>query len=139
MTVQVASVQQIRTRKQYNMDLGNFAFYNGRFVILIAKQDTIIGTVWTIMDLDTEAISLVTEKTLKPYARKPKGVRPASDMTEKQQNAITRIQRHTRAKFNGRSLVDVSTFIGLFSSEARQNARLKAFEDAAMTDAMSPW
>lgn len=121
------------------MELGNFAFYNGRFVILIDRKDTIIGTVWTTMDLDTEAISLVTERNLKPYARKPQGARPASDMTERQQQAVSRIQRHTRAHFNGRSLADVSTFIGLFSGKAREEARLQAIKDAAMADAMSPW
>lgn len=121
------------------MELGNFAFYNSRFVILIDRKDTIIGTVWTAMDLDTEAVSLVTERNLKPYARKPQGVRPASDMTERQQQAIERIQRHTRAHFNGRSLADVSTFIGLFSGKAREEARLQAIKDAAMADAMSPW
>ena len=118
------------------MNLGNFAFYKGQFVILIAEQDTLMGTVWTVMNLDTKAITLVNEQDLTAYSRKPRGVKPASDMTSRQQNAITFIRQLTGAHFNGRSLSDVSTFIGLFLNRAKDNARQKAYDDYVIADAM---
>ena len=118
------------------MNLGNFAFHKGRFVLLVDYQDTIIGTIWTIMDLDTKAITLVNEQDLTAYSRKPRGVKPASDMTSRQQNAITFIRQLTGAHFNGRSLSDVSTFIGLFLNRAKDNARQKAYDDYVIADAM---
>lgn len=118
------------------MNLGNFAFYKGQFVILIAEQDTLMGTVWTAMNLNTKAITLVNEQDLTAYSRKPRGVKPASDMTDRQQNAITFIRQLTGAYFNGRSLSDVSTFIGLFLNRAKDNARQKAYDDYVIGDAM---
>lgn len=101
------------------MNLGNFAFYKGQFVILIAEQDTLMGTVWTVMNLETKAITLVNEQDLTAYSRKPRGVKPASDMSDRQQKAIDFIRQLTGAYFNGRSLSDVSTFIGLFLNRAK--------------------
>ena len=118
------------------MNLGNFAFYKGQFVILIAEQDTLMGTVWTTMNLETKAITLVNEQDLTVYSRKPRGVKPASDMTNRQKNAIEFIRQLTGAYFNGRSLSDVSTFIGLFLNRAKDNARQKAYDDYIIADAM---
>lgn len=118
------------------MYLGNFAFYKGQFVILIAEQDTLMGTVWTVMNLETKAITLVNEQDLTAYSRKSRGAKPASDMTDRQQNAITFIRQLTGAYFNGRSLSDVSTFIGLFLNRAKDNARQKAYDDYVIGDAM---
>lgn len=120
------------------MYLGNFAFYKGRFVILVDYQDTIIGTIWTVMDLDTKAISHVNEQDLTAYSRKPRGVKPASAMSDRQQKAIDFIQQLTGAYFNGRSLSDVSTFIGLFLNRAKNKDRRQAFADWIITDANSP-
>lgn len=118
------------------MYLGNFAFYKGRFVLLVDYQDTIIGTIWTVMDLDIKAISHVNEQDLTTYTYKPRGVKPASDMTNRQKNAIEFIRQLTGAHFNGRSLSDVSTFIGLFLNRAKNNARQKAYDDYVIADAM---
>lgn len=118
------------------MYLGNFAFYKGQFVILIAEQETLMGTVWTTMNLETKAITLVNEQDLTTYSRKPRGVKPASDMTDRQQNAITFIRQLTGAYFNGRSLSDVSTFIGLFLNRAKDKARQQAYNDYVIADAM---
>lgn len=118
------------------MNLGNFAFYKGQFVVLIAEQDTLMGTVWTAMNLETKDITLVNEPDLTAYSRKPRGVKPASDMTDRQQKAITFIRQLTGAYFNGRSLSDVSTFIGLFLNRAKDNARQKAYDDYVIADAM---
>lgn len=121
------------------MNLGNFAFYKGHFVILIAEQNTLMGTVWTVMNLETKNITLVNEQDLTTYSRKPRGVKPASDMTDRQQKAIEFIRRLTGAYFNGRSLSDVSTFIGLFLNKAKDKARQNAYDEYVIADAMSPW
>lgn len=104
------------------MNLGNFAFYKGRFVILIACQETVIGTVWTIKDLNTKAISHVDQQDLTAYTYKPRNMKPASDMTEKQKDGITCIEQQLNLSFNGQTLADVSTFLGLFLEKARQKA-----------------
>lgn len=121
------------------MNLGNFAFYKGQFVILIAEQNTLMGTVWTVMNLETKDVTLVNEQDLTAYSRKPRGVKPASDMTDRQQKAIDFIRRLTGAYFNGRSLSDVSTFIGLFLDKAKDKARQNAYDEYVIADAMSPW
>lgn len=118
------------------MNLGNFAFYKGQFVILIAEQDTLMGTVWTTMNLETKAITLVNEQDLTVYSRKPRGLKPANDMTDHQQKAIEFIRQLTGAHFNGRSLSDVSTFIGLFLNGAKNKARRQAYNDYVIADAM---
>lgn len=111
------------------MNLGNFAFYNGRFVILIACQETVIGTVWTIMDLDTKAISHVDQQDLTAYTYKPRGVKPASSMTDKQEQAIDHIEQQLPVSFNGQTLADVSTFLGLFLSKANEKANQRRLEN----------
>lgn len=121
------------------MNLGNFAFHKGQFVILIAEQDTLMGTVWTVMNLETKAITLVNEQDLTDYSRKPRGVKPASAMSDRQQKAIEFIQQLTGAYFNGHSLSDVSTFIGLFLNRAKNKDRRQAFADWIIADANSPW
>lgn len=104
------------------MNLGNFAFYNGRFVILIAYQETVIGTVWTIMDLNDKAITHVNQEDLTAYTYKPRGVKPACAMSDKQEQAISHIEQQLPVSFNGQTLADVSTFLGLFLEKARQKA-----------------
>lgn len=121
------------------MKLGNFAFYKGQFVILIANRKTLIGNVWTVMTLETNDVTLVNEQNLTPYTRKARGVKPASDMTERQQKAITSVKKQLNVHFNGRSLSDVSTFLGLFLEESKEIAKQQAIDDWVIADANSPW
>ena len=44
------------------MKLGNFAFYKGQFVILIANQKTLMGNVWTVMNLETKDVAIANEQ-----------------------------------------------------------------------------
>lgn len=111
------------------MNLGNFAFYNRRFVILIACQETVIGTIWTIMDLDTKAISHVDQQGLTAYTYKPRGIKPASDMSDKQEQAISHIEQQLPVSFNGQTLADVSTFLGLFLSKANEKANQRRLKN----------
>lgn len=121
------------------MKLGNFAFYNKQFVILIDNRKTLIGNVWTVMNLETKDVTIVNEQKLTPYTHKPRGVKPASAMSDHQQKAIDFIQQLTGAYFNGRSLSDVSTFIGLFLNRAKNKDRRQAFADWIIADANSSW
>lgn len=111
------------------MNLGNFAFYKGRFVILIACQETVIGTVWTIMDLDTKAMSHVDQQDLTAYTYKPRGVKPASSMSAKQEQAIEHIEQQLPVSFNEQTLADVSTFLGLFLAKANEKANQRRLEN----------
>lgn len=111
------------------MNLGNFAFYNRRFVILIACQETVIGIVWTIMDLDTKTISQVDQQDLTAYTYKPRGIKPASAMSDKQEQAIEHIEQQLPVSFNGQTLADVSTFLGLFLTKANEKANQRRFEN----------
>lgn len=111
------------------MNLGNFAFYNRRFVILIACQETVIGTVWTIMDLDTKTISHVDQQDLTAYTYKPRASKPASAMTDKQKQAIEHIEQQLPVSFNGQTLADVSTFLGLFLAKANEKANQHRLEN----------
>jgi len=111
------------------MNLGNFAFYNRRFVILIACQETVIGTVWTIMDLNNKAITHVDQQDLTAYTYKPRGIKPASDMSDKQEQAIDHIEQQLPVSFNGQTLADVSTFLGLFLSKANEKANQRRLEN----------
>lgn len=104
------------------MYLGNFAFHKGRFVLLVDYQDTIIGIIWTVMDLDTKTISHVNQEDLTAYTYKPRNMKPASDMTEKQEKSIDFIHQQLNLSFNGQTLADVSTFLGLFLEKAREQA-----------------
>lgn len=111
------------------MNLGNFAFHNGRFVILIACQETVIGTVWTIMDLNNKAITHVNQEDLTAYTYKPRGIKPASAMSDKQEQAIDHIEQQLPVSFNGQTLADVSTFLGLFLSKANEKANQRRLEN----------
>lgn len=111
------------------MNLGNFAFYKGRFVLLVDYQDTIIGTIWTVMDLDTKAISHVNEQNLTAYTYKPRNMKPASAMSDKQEQAIDHIEQQLPVSFNGQTLADVSTFLGLFLSKANEKANQRRLEN----------
>lgn len=111
------------------MYLGNFAFHKGQFVILIAEQETVIGNVWTVMNLDTKAITLVNQQDLTAYTYKPRGVKPASDMSAKQEQAIEHIEQQLPVSFNGQTLADVSTFLGLFLSKANEKANQRRLKN----------
>ena len=104
------------------MNLGNFAFYKGQFIILITYQETIVGTIWTVMNLETKVITLVNEQDLTTYSYKPRNMKPASGMTEKQEKSIDFIQQQLGLDFNGQTLSDVSTFLGLFLEKANEKA-----------------
>lgn len=102
---------------------GNFVYYNQKLHLIFKQDDTIIGPLLYLVSCDNQLqIHTVHEHNVKPYNRKPNGQTPASNMTAKQEKCIKRIESVLEIQFNGKTLTDVSTFIGQFLP-ASQNKR----------------
>ena len=113
------------------MQLGNFALYNNSLGVIVKIEETIIGNIVTFFDLETDQIYRLRDSHIKQYVRRKKGSKPADSMSDAQRNAIRAIEANLNVKFNGRSLNDVSMFIGLFKTESvKHYRRNKDFERA---------
>lgn len=113
------------------MKLGNFALYNNNLGVIVKIEETIIGNIVTFLDLETDQLYRLRESHIKPYARRKKGSKPADSMSDAQRNAIRAIEYNLNVKFNGRSLDDVSAFIGLFKEQSiKRQHRQKNFEES---------
>lgn len=111
------------------MKLGNFALYNNNLGVIVKIEETIIGNIVTFLDLETDQLYRLRESHIKPYVRRKKGSKPADSMSDAQRNAIRAIEYNV--KFNGRSLDDVSAFIGLFKEQSiKRQHRQKDFEES---------
>mgnify|MGYP001743529435 FL=1 len=100
------------------MQQGNFVIYNNSLGVIVKIEETIIGNIVTFFDLETDQIYRLRESRIKQYVRRKKGSKPADSMSDAQRNAIRAIEANLNVKFNGRSLDDVSMFIGLFKTES---------------------
>ena len=98
--------------------LGNFVFHNGDYGVVIKRDETIVGDVWTFLDLSGGDIVMLREHQLTPYTRRKNGTAPAEQMSDKQRQAINLIEQNLQIHFNGRTIEDVSTFIGLFKEQS---------------------
>ena len=99
---------------------GNFVKYNNQLYLIFSIDDTIIGSVLNIVSCDdNKNIEQILETKVQNYNQKPNGETPASKMTEKQQKCITRIENILNIQFNGKTMDDVSTFIGFFMDASR--------------------
>ena len=94
--------------------LGNFVFHGDDFGVVIKRDETIVGDVYTFMSLSSGDITMLREHQLTPYTRRKNGTVPAENMSDKQRQAIDLIEQNLQIKWNGRTMEDVSTFIGLF-------------------------
>ena len=94
--------------------LGNFVFHGDDFGVIIKRDETIVGDVWTFMSLSSGDITMLREHQLTPYTRRKNGTVPAENMSDKQRRAIGLIEQNLQINWNGRTMEDVSTFIGLF-------------------------
>ena len=56
------------------------------------------------------------------------GTVPAENMSDKQRRAIGLIENSLQIHFNGRTLGDVSTFIGLFKPQSLEQARKDSYD-----------
>jgi hypothetical protein len=105
------------------MQLGNFALYNNSLGVIVKIEETVIGDIVTFFDLETDQIYRLRESHIKSYVRRKRGSKPADSMSDAQRNAIRAIKYNLNVKFNGRSLDDVSMFIGLFKAESVKRYR----------------
>lgn len=108
--------------------LGNFVFHDGDFGVVIKQDETIVGDVWTFLSLSSGAITQVREHQLTPYTRRKNGTTPAENMSDKQRQAINLIEQNLQINWNGRTLKDVSTFIGLFKTRSIEQAHRDSYD-----------
>ncbi len=108
--------------------LGNFVFRGDDFGIVIKRDETIVGDVWTFLSLSSGDIVMLREHQLTPYTRRKNGTVPAENMSDKQRQAIGLIEKSLQIHFNGRTMKDVSTFIGLFKETSMEQARKDSYD-----------
>lgn len=98
--------------------LGNFVFHGDDYGVVIKRDETIVGDVWTFLSLSSGDIVMLREHQLTPYTRRKNGTVPAENMSDKQRQAISLIEQNLQINWNGRTMEDVSTFIGLFKESS---------------------
>lgn len=103
----------LRQNKQA-IRLGNFVYRGDDYGVVIKRDETIVGDVYTFLSLTSGDIVMLREHQLTPYTRRKNGTVPAEQMSDKQRQAIGLIEQNLQINWNGRTMEDVSTFIGLF-------------------------
>ena len=101
--------------------LGNFVFRGDDFGIVIKRDETIVGDVWTFLSLSS----------------RKNGTVPAENMSDRQRQAISLIEQNLQINWNGRTMEDVSTFIGLFKETSigvTRKARQREYDQYAGLD-----
>lgn len=117
--------------------LGNFVFHDDDFGIVIKRDETIVGDVYTFLSLSSGDITMLREHQLTPYTRRKNGTTPAEDMSDKQRQTISLIEQNLQINWNGRTMEDVSTFIGLFKETSigvTQKTRQREYDQYAGLD-----
>lgn len=94
--------------------LGNFVYHGDDYGIVIKRDETIVGDIYTFLNLSSGDIMLLREHQLTPYTRRKNGTTPSENMSDRQRQAISLIEQNLQINWNGRTMEDVSTFIGLF-------------------------
>jgi len=116
---------------------GNFVKYNDQLHLIFKMEDTIVGSILNIISCDDDKnIYRILETNVQPYNRKPNGETPASKMTEKQQKCIKLIENVLSIQFNGKTMNDVSTFIGFFMDASRSKRYTDEQIEAAKYDGL---
>lgn len=116
---------------------GNFVKYNDQLHLIFEMEDTIVGSILNIISCDNNKnIYRILETEVQPYNRKPNGGTPASKMTEKQQKCIKLIEDVLNIQFNGKTMDDVSTFIGYFMEASRSKRYTDEQIEAAKYDGL---
>lgn len=116
---------------------GNFVFHGDDFGIVIKRDETIVGDVYTFLSLSSGDITMLREHQLTPYTRRKNGTTPAEDMSDRQRQTISLIEQNLQINWNGRTMEDVSTFIGLFketSIYATRKTRQREYDQYAGLD-----
>lgn len=126
----------LRTNK-VAIRLGNFVFHGDDYGVIIKKDETIVGDVYTFLSLSGGDITMLREHQLTPYTRRKNGTTPAENMSDRQRQTISLIEQNLQINWNGRTMEDVSTFIGLFketSIYATRKARQREYDQYAGLD-----
>lgn len=106
-------------------ELGNFVKYNNQLHLIFSIENTIIGSVLKIVSCDdNKNIQRILETKVQNYNRKPNSVKPASEMSEKQQKCIQTIEKILNIQFNGKTLEDVSIFINYFIEASKTKKKI---------------
>ena len=122
---------------------GNFVKYNNQLHLIFSIEDTIIGSVLNIISCnDDKVIQRISENKVQNYNRKPNGIKPASEMSEKQRKCIQKIEKILDIQFNGKTLEDVSIFISYFIEASKtkrytdEQFELSKYDGLSWTDLM---
>lgn len=108
--------------------LGNFVYHRDDYGVIIKRDETIVGNVYTFMSLSSGDIVMLREHQLTPYTRHKNGTTPAENMSDRQRQAISLIEQNLQINWNGRTMEDVSTFIGLFKETSMEQARKDSYD-----------
>ena len=122
---------------------GNFVKYNNQLHLIFSIEDTIIGSVLNIISCDdNKNIHQILENKVQTYNRKPNWLKSASEMSEKQRKCIQTIEKILNIQFNGKTLNDVSIFIGYFIEASKskrytdEEIELIKYDGLSWTDLM---
>ena len=77
--------------------LGNFVFHGDDYGVVIKRDETIVGDVWTFLSLSSGDIVMLREHQLTPYTRRKNGTVPAENMSDRQRQAISLIEQNCRS------------------------------------------
>lgn len=125
-------------KKRFYYSKGNFVTYKNERYIVVSANYNYLFTVYTLMKVVNCEIVLVSslDENLKPI-RKRAVYEDAETMSQKQRDFIKVLEARTGAKFNGRDMGDVDTFIHLVK-EANYSKEYKAkkLEDDVLKDVL---
>lgn len=113
-------------KKRVYYSKGNFVTYKNERYIVVSANFNYLFTVYTLMNVTNCEILLASslDENLKPI-RKRAFYEDAETMSQKQRDFIKVLEARTGAKFNGRDMGDVDTFIHLIK-EANYSKEYKA-------------
>lgn len=113
-------------KKRVYYSKGNFVTYKNERYIVVSANFNYLFTVYTLMNVTNCEIMLASslDENLKPI-RKRAFYEDAETMSQKQRDFIKVLEARTGAKFNGRDMGDVDTFIHLIK-EANYSKEYKA-------------
>ena len=113
-------------KKRVYYSKGNFVTYKNERYIVVSANFNYLFTVYTLMNVTNCEIMLASslDESLKPI-RKRAFYEDAETMSQKQRDFIKVLEARTGAKFNGRDMGDVDTFIHLIK-EANYSKEYKA-------------
>lgn len=123
-------------KKRVYYSKGNFVTYKNERYIVVSANFNYLFTVYTLMNVTNCEIMLASslDENLKPI-RKRAFYEDAETMSQKQRDFIKVLEARTGAKFNGRDMGDVDTFIHLIKeANYSKEYKTKKLEDEITKD-----